>query len=148
VFYFHLSTKGRTRLVLVFGVAVFGVALKIARGKRGRRSNRYEHRLYWRVSERRRAMLCPILWCAPLGIILVSRAARPLREEEKNHLIDTNEFPDWDWEHGSPDNESPFEFKASDWGVLDGRVVALDYAAPVLFCDDVSRPHAPTGGTA
>jgi hypothetical protein len=131
---FRISSEGKTRLVFVIGT----VALKLARGMRGRRSNRYEHGLYNRVSERRRAMLCPVLWCAPLGIILASRAARPLREEEKNQFLDTDGFPDWDWEPNSPDNGSPFEYKASDWGRLDGRLVALDYAAPVLFCDDVS----------
>jgi hypothetical protein len=36
----------------------------------------------------------------------------------------------------SPDNSHPFEWKASDWGELDGRLVAVDYAAPVLFPDD------------
>jgi hypothetical protein len=57
---FRISTEGRTRLALVLGP----VALKLARG---RRSNRYEHELYNRVSERRRAMLCPYLCCDPLG---------------------------------------------------------------------------------
>jgi hypothetical protein len=128
--HFRIATEGRTRLVLVLGVA-----LKLARGARGRRSNLYEYGLYKRVSERRRAMLCPIIWCLPLGIILVSRAACPLGEEEKNRLIETDGFPDWDWEPDSPDNGSPFEYKASDWGMLNGRVVALGYAAPVLFCD-------------
>jgi hypothetical protein len=56
-------------------VLVLGVALKLARGARGRRSKLYEYGLYKRVSEGRRAMLCPIIWCVPLGIILVSRAA-------------------------------------------------------------------------
>jgi hypothetical protein len=55
----------------------------------------------------------------------------PLGEEEKNRLIETDGFPDWDWEPDSPDNGSPFEYKASDWGMFNGRVVALDYAAPL-----------------
>jgi hypothetical protein len=29
-----------------------------------------------------------------------------------------------------PDDECPFEPKASDWGWLDGRLVALDYSLP------------------
>jgi hypothetical protein len=83
-------------------------------------------------------LLCPIFWCDPLGYLAVLRTARPLSEEEKNHLWATDSFPRWDWQPDSPDNDSPFEWKASDWGTLDGRLVALDYAAPVLFCDDVS----------
>jgi hypothetical protein len=50
---FRISSEGETRLVFVIGP----VALKLARGARGRRSNRYECGLYNRVSERRRAML-------------------------------------------------------------------------------------------
>jgi hypothetical protein len=132
MFYFRFRRDGRTRLVFVVGP----VALKFARGPRGRRSNLFEADLYTRVSERRRAMLCPILWSAPYGILLVSRAACPISEEETNNLKKTNGFPEWDWEPDSPDNNGPFEHKASDWGRLDGRLVSLDYAAPVLFVDD------------
>jgi hypothetical protein len=44
----------------------------------------------------------------------------------------TDGFPDWD---DMPPNDEglPFEFKASDWDWLDGRLVALDYSAPALF---------------
>ena len=48
----------------------------------------------------------------------------------KNHLIETDGFPDWDYV--PPDEASPFEYKASDWGWLGGRLVALDYSAPGL----------------
>lgn len=130
MFNFRLCRDGRTRLVFMLGP----VALKFARGARGRRSNRFENCKYAEASERRRNMLCPIIWCAPWGILLVSRAARPLSEEEKDHLLRTAGFPDWNWERDT-DNRSPFEFKASDWGRLDGRLVSLDYAAPVLFPD-------------
>jgi hypothetical protein len=115
VFNFRISSEGRTRLVFVLGA----VALKLARGARGRRSNLYEHDLYGRVSERRRVMRCPILWCDPLGLMAAVRTARPLSEEERDHFWDTDGFPDWDWEPGSPDNSHPFEWKASDWGELD-----------------------------
>jgi hypothetical protein len=131
---FRISSEGETRLVFVIGP----VALKLARGARGRCSNRYECGLYNRVSERRRAMLCPILWCDPLGLIVLLRTARPLSEKERDHLWATDGFPKWDWEPDSADNESPFEWKPSDWGRLDGRLVALDYAVPVLSCDDTS----------
>jgi hypothetical protein len=44
--------------------------------------------------------------------------------------MDTDGFPDWDYV--PPDDTSPFEYKASDWGWLQGRLVALDYSAPAL----------------
>jgi hypothetical protein len=121
--------KGRTRSVILVGP----LALKIGIGERGRRCNRFEADLYRRVNPQRRAMLCPVVWCAPAGTLLVARRAdRELTEEEKLRLMDTDAFPDWDYV--PPNDEGhPFEFKASDWGWLDGRLVALDYSAPVLF---------------
>jgi hypothetical protein len=43
----------------------------------------------------------------------------------------TDSFPDWDYVR--PDETKPFEYKVSDWGLVDGRIVALDYSAPALF---------------
>ena len=35
-----------------------------------------------------------------------------------------------EWDYAGPrDDGLPFEWKPSDWGYLDGRVVAVDYAA-------------------
>jgi hypothetical protein len=119
--------KGSTRIVLVLGP----LALKFGIGERGRRCNRFEAGLYKRVSARRRAMLCPIFWCAPAGTILLARTACPITEQERDHLRETDGFPDWDYV--PPDESCPFEYKASDWGRLNGRLVALDYSAPALF---------------
>ena len=107
--------KGSTRTVLVFGP----LAVKIGRGARGRRCNRFEVSLYRRVNARRRAMLCPVLWCTPRGRILLMRAARPLTEAEAIMLRATRTFPDWDYV--PPDETAPFEYKASDWGWLKDR---------------------------
>jgi hypothetical protein len=119
--------KGTTRAVLVLGP----IALKLALGERGRRCNRFEADLYKRVNPRRRAMLCPVLWCALTGQVLMARAAKPLTELERDHLMETDGFPDWDY---VPTNDEghPFEHKASDWGWLGGQLVALDYSAPAL----------------
>jgi hypothetical protein len=75
-------------------------------------------------------MLCPVLATMPLGLALIMPRAQPLTEQEKAFLMDTDEFPDWDYV--PPDEGHPFEYKASDWGWLDGNLVALDYSAPVL----------------
>ena len=119
--------KGTTRVVLACGV----VALKFAIGTRGRRCNRFEVEMFARVNERRRAMLCTALWCNSAGSLLVARAARPLTQSECDYLMATDGFPDWDYM--PPDETEPFEYKASDWGWLNGRLVALDYAAPALW---------------
>jgi hypothetical protein len=43
-------------------------------------------------------------------------------------LLDTDGFPDWDYMPG--EDGDPFESKASDWGQINGRLVALDYSTP------------------
>jgi hypothetical protein len=71
-------------------------------------------------------MLCPLLWSAPFGFVNVMRRAIPLTRHEQLALLDSDGFPDWDYMPGGPGE--PFEYKESDWGHLDGRLVALDYA--------------------
>jgi hypothetical protein len=60
-----LLRKGGTRAV--FGDWVVGS--KFGLGERGCRCNRFEARLYRRVNARRRALLCPVLWCTTLVAI-------------------------------------------------------------------------------
>lgn len=121
-----ISLKGTTRRVLVIGPW----ALKFARGPRGRRCNRYEANLFRTVDARRRAMLCPVHCCAASGWLMVMATATPLTETEKDNLIDTDGFPDWDYMPG--EDSDPFECKASDWGWFDGRLVAVDYSTPAF----------------
>jgi hypothetical protein len=64
-------------------------------------------------------MLCPIFAKLPFGMALVMRRAVPLTEAEKDHLITTDGFPDWDYV--PPDETAPFEYKASDWGWIGKR---------------------------
>ncbi|WMT78875.1 hypothetical protein [Bradyrhizobium sp. Ash2021] len=121
-----ISRTGTTRLVLIVGPW----AVKFARDARGRRCNQYEANLFASVDERRRAMLCPVRWCGARGWLLVMTAAIPLTEIEKDGLIDSDGFPDWDYFPG--EDRQPFEYKASDWGRIDGRLVALDYSTPAF----------------
>lgn len=111
-------------------VCVGRYAIKIAKGARGRTCNRYESDLWKRTTDARRKMLCPIHTILPFGIAVVMPKAQPLTENEKKLLIDTDGFPDWDYV--PPDESAPFEYKASDWGRLNDRLVALDYSAPAL----------------
>ena len=106
-------------------------ALKLARNSTGRRCNRFEAGLWARATPVRRNMLCPVLARLPFGLAVCMPRVESLSEEEAQHLIRTDGFPDWDYV--PPDDECPFEYKASDWGRLsDGRLVALDYSAPAL----------------
>jgi hypothetical protein len=106
-------------------------ALKVARNATGRRCNRFEADLWVRTTAARRNMLCPVLARLPFGLAVIMQRARPLSEDEAERLRNTRGFPDWDYV--PPDDECPFEFKASDWGRLpDGRLVALDYSMPAL----------------
>ena len=59
------------------------------------------------------------------------RDPRTSRSRERDHLIDTDGFPDWDYLPWEGEAE-PFEYKASDWGWLDGHLLSLDYSAPAL----------------
>jgi hypothetical protein len=82
-------------------------------------------------------MLCPVRWCAKGGWLMVMATAGPLAEAEKDKLITTDGFPDWDYFSG--EDGEPFEYKASDWGWFDGRLVAVDYSTPAF---DTPAEHA------
>jgi hypothetical protein len=128
-----LKTDGTTRLVLVFG----NWALKVARHRRGLRCNRFEARIWAEATWERKAMLCPVLACWAHGLLLLMLSAEPLSEEEAEKHRQDDTFPDWDYLPGSED--CPFEYKASDWGKLGSRLVAVDYSAPALV-EEVGKP--------
>jgi hypothetical protein len=115
---------GSTRKVILFGPWAF----KFARGRTGVRCNRHEAFLFRRATPHRQSMLCPVLWCsAPAIVLVMRRAATPVTEDQVKELK-ANAWSEWDY-LGDPDDECPFEWKRSDWGVLDDRLVAVDYAA-------------------
>jgi hypothetical protein len=125
--FFGIDRRGTVRMTIFLGPW----ALKLARNATGRRCNRFEADLWARTTEARRNMLCPVLACLPFGVGLLMPRAKPLSEDECQHLKSTDGFPDWDYV--PPDEGHPFEHKASDWGRLpDGRLVALDYSTPAL----------------
>jgi hypothetical protein len=125
----RLRKDGTTRLVWCVG----RLAFKIARGRLGARCNRYEANYYRDASPECRAKLCPPLWCSPFGVVLVMPRAEPIAEDELDDLLNTGRIPFF-LDDDAEDEDSPFEFgKASDWGRLDGRIVALDYSANVAL---------------
>src|SRR6266700_3920753 len=110
---------GTTRSTFCIGRYAF----KLPKNLRGCAAN-YGERLEWkRAKPERRVIMCPLLWSAPFGLVNIMRRAIPRAWEEQQSLLDTDGFPDWDYKPGGP--SSPFEHKKSDWGYLDGRLVAL-----------------------
>jgi hypothetical protein len=121
----ELHTHGTTRFALCFG----RYAVKFARGSRGRAANRAENVEWERATPERREMLCPMLWASPFGLFNLMQRAVQLTRTQQLALLERDGFPDWDYMPGAP--SSPFEYKESDRGYVDGRLVALDYAVPV-----------------
>jgi hypothetical protein len=122
---------GQSRRVLI----LHRIALKFPRSKWGARCNVYEAKLYKSTTAWRRKLLCPVIWCAPWGILLVMRTATSLTEEEFVRANERNELPDWKRVPGSAE-VTPFEedeSKFADFGWLDGRIVVVDYSVPALI---------------
>ena len=115
---------GGSRVVIVCGP----VAVKFPRGDLGIKCNLAEAGIWDRNRNHptRSRGLCPVLWCDPEGSVLVMRAAAPLPSgaNMKDVLDD-----DW-WDYVPGGDGWPCEPKPADWGVLDGRIVAVDYGAP------------------
>ncbi len=67
-------------------------------------------------------------------------AAIPLTQSEFDELRKSGGLPGWDdWNYDplGGDGSIPFEFhKRDDWGRLDGKLVAVDYANPAIHDPD------------
>jgi hypothetical protein len=80
-------------------------------------------------------MLCPVLWCSrPALVSIMKRARTPVTKG----ALDERKGVAWlEWDYTGPSDDGlPFEWKPSDWGYLDDRVVAVDYAATAELQDD------------
>jgi len=120
---------GATRAVVLFGPWAF----KFARSYSGVRCNRREADLFHRNKNKahRRPLLCPVLWCSWPAIVLIMRRALTPENQAQIDKLKTSAWFDWDY-MGPNDDECPFEWKPSDWGILNGSSVAVDYAATAL----------------
>lgn len=122
-----IDRRGTSRLTICIG----RFAIKIARNAEGRHGNRDEAKRYAETTPKRRAMLCPVLASLPGGVASLRPRAKPTSQAEADHLLKTGGYPDWDYA-GIGDDPCPFEWSAGDWGWLDGKLVALDYAVSGL----------------
>lgn len=120
--------RGLTREVILTRRYAIKVP-KLSRGwklfRHGLRSNAQERdfaRLGWKE-------LCPVVFSLPGGWLIVMRRARPLTDAEWE-AFDAAAF-----RGGSPAHELgqerriPVELKKHSFGVLDGRIVAVDYGS-------------------
>jgi hypothetical protein len=64
------------------------------------------------------------------GLIIIQRRVRTLTTKEFDDEWVANRIPEWDCRCG--DGDDPIEEKPSTWGWLSDRLVAVDYALPVL----------------
>lgn len=118
---------GTTRVVILCN----GLAVKIARGDVGRACNLEEAKVWslFGSHARRGPHLCPVLWCHEQGLLLVMEEAGPATEEQVAQV----RVRWWDYDPSDPaDKGDPAEPKVADWGLLEGRVVAVDYAVHAL----------------
>lgn len=66
------------------------------------------------------AQLCPVVWSIPGGWLVVQRRADPMTDDVWTNF-DAEAFCVTD------DYILPVEFKQDSFGILDGRIVAVDY---------------------
>ena len=71
-------------------------------------------------------MLCPVIGYLPLGLLVIQARAAPMSEEDARQRRETMGFPSWNYMPGEAHGD-PTEGKATDWGYIDGRAVAVDY---------------------
>ena len=121
---------GSTRVVVVSA----GLAVKFPRSEIGRRCNMFEQEIWSKYKNHptRARHLCPVLWCESSGNLLVMPAAHPLEDEFDPRMWLSSTGKEW-WDYLAGDDDAdPTESKARDWGMLDGNLVAVDYATGAM----------------
>ena len=116
--------KGQTRVVLLIGKSAFKFP-RISNGWRffllGMLANANEKK--WSGFDKR---LCPVLWCAPFGLMLRMRRADPWPND--------GSFPRM---VGLPFLDP----QIANFGILDGEPVSIDYGETIesILCPDCGR---------
>ena len=104
---------GATRIVHLFG----RFAIKFPRGREGARCNLFEADLYRRTTAARRALLCPVIACAPGGLVLVMPRLEPATSADQATIH--RNVKAWEETYTGPgDDGVPLERKPAYWGRL------------------------------
>lgn len=120
---FDLVSTGSNRFVILAGP----VAIKIARSAHGRKACLLERKIWAQYGGKpgNGDLLCPILWSDRQGRYVIMRIAGP---------VPTQRIPEWliardKWEYWpvQGDQPDPSEGDLSNWGVVNDRIVMIDY---------------------
>lgn len=115
----RVASNGMSRTVVLIGRYAFKFPWGSFPGShwrmflRGLLANMNEARI-WSVT--RSPLICPIIWSAPGGFLIVARRCEAVSNEEF-HGLDTAAWDRWPVERN----------KADSFGWLGGRLVAIDY---------------------
>jgi hypothetical protein len=120
---FALHTQGTTQVTLCIG----RYALKFARGQRGYIANCGEQVEWKRATPERWEVLCPLLRGCAIWFGQRHETGSPPDTSAAPRASPKRRLSEVGLHAGRP--SSPLEHEASDWGYLDGRLVALDYPA-------------------
>ncbi|MDE2137026.1 MAG: hypothetical protein KGJ68_06280 [Gammaproteobacteria bacterium] len=95
------------------------------------RCNRWEREMWrvWRLKFAKWECLCPVLLADPFGLVVVMPRASTGPTAEEIERAKPDHYPD-----------ITCEWKPEDCGLLDGRLVALDYGLP--WADSVRERRA------
>ena len=117
-----VSTRGATRLVIL--TKRYAIKLPRIWWRSPDRWQMFLYGLLANMQERKFARtgwpeLCPVVWSTPGGWCVVMRRAEPLAEdlteEQYTAFVEHDEY------------YVPAEHKTDSFGILDGRLVAIDY---------------------
>lgn len=120
---FAVDRTGSNRLVVLFGP----IAIKFARSLHGRKACLLERAIWAHYGGKpgNGELLCPILWSDRHGRCVVMRIAEPIpahREAEWAARCSA-----WHYSPGNGNLGDPSERCLSNWGLIDGRIVMIDY---------------------
>lgn len=84
------------------------------------------------LDEEDEQFVCPVLFCFPGGLFLVMRRASPIDLEALNSFLRTAPLRSIGIINAEP--------KVSSWGLIDGKIVAIDYGDNCQFNLDECKP--------
>lgn len=118
--------RGTTRIVFIFG----GYVIKLPRiykwkcFLRGILANLDENLWYRHSPNEWKTKMCPVIGIYLKGLLLISKRATPISEEEFNNIKPSDFYP------------IPMDYKQTNFGWYNNQIVLIDYADSKYFCSD------------